>query len=216
MFGLEAPDMQIWLNDCVRVLRERGNIPDDEPFDGVLDGFPVMLKTIHQTWKTPLFGSMCNYYRSDDVPVRQVIWPDREGRWPWDDAASVGCRERQLRGWLPIDTHPSGGWRLVGELAMDWPFGELQPDTTVMASPEVVAGKLPIVAVTHDDEGGWDFLDERGYADEAVGWVHFGKLYHDYPWLSRFADLPLDTQAWLSPDGQWRRRPFGAATMVES
>src|SRR5919202_5590204 len=94
---------------------------------------------------------------------------------------------------------------------MDWPFERLQPDTMVMASPEVVTGKLPIVAVTHDDEGGWDFLDERGYADDSVGWVHFGQLYRDQPWLARFADLPADTQAWLGEDGEWRQRPFGAA-----
>jgi hypothetical protein len=208
MFGLEAADMQVWLNDCVRVLRERGDTGDDEPFDGVLDGFPVLLRPVDRSWHAALFGAMCNYYRTDEVPVRQVIWPDRDGRWPWDEAATTGCRENQLRGWLPVWAHPAGGWRLVGELALDWPFDELQPDTTVMASAEVVAGTLPIVAVTHDDEGGWDFLDERGYADEAVGWVHFGQLYRDQPWLARFADLPRDAQAWLGEDGQWRRRPF--------
>jgi hypothetical protein len=143
--------------------------------------------------------------------VRQLVCPDRQGRWPWEAAATATCRDRQPQAWLPIDRHPEGPWRLVGELSATWPFQDLEPDATVMASPEVVAGTLPIVAVTHDADGGWDFLDERGYADEATGWVYFGELYKSQPWLDRFAELPADTQAWLTPDGNWTSRRFSNA-----
>ena len=208
MFGLDPPDMQTWLNACVMVLRARP-VADDQPFDGVLDGFSVLLRTVHPSWHEPLFETMCAYYGRTDVPVRQVVWPDRDGRWPWEEGATESSRDRQPRAWLPVAEHPEGGWRFVGELAVDWPFAEIQPDTVVLASDEVVTGLLPVVAVTHDADGGWDFLDERGYADEAAGWVHFGRLYRDQPWLARFAELPADTQAWLAEDGQWRERRFG-------
>lgn len=207
MFGLEPPDMQTWLNACVLVLRS-GPVPDDRPFEGVLEGFPVLLRTVDPSWHEPLFETMCAHYGRTDVPVRQVVWPDREGHWPWDEAATETSRDRQPSAWLPVAEHPDGGWRLVGELALDWPFAEIQPDTVVMASDEVLSGQLPVVAVTHDAEGGWDFLDERGYSDEAAGWVHFGRLYRAQPWLARFAELPADTQTWLDDEGRWRQRPF--------
>jgi hypothetical protein len=215
MFGLREQDMQIWVNNCVRVLRDRGRpVADGEPFDGVLERFPVQTREIHPSWHRSLFNPMRGHYGTLDVPVRQLVWPDREGRWPWDEASTATCRERQPKAWVPVDEHAEGAWRLVGELSADWPFPHLEPDTTVMASPEVVAGTLPVVAVTHDADGAWDFLDRRGYVDEAAGWVYFGELYKAQPWLARFADLEADSQAWLDDDGQWRTRRFSAT--VES
>jgi hypothetical protein len=212
MFGLAEQDMQVWLNNCAGLLRDRGEpFADGEPFDGVLDGFPVRTREIHPSWHRPLFGLVSGYYGTPAVPVRQVTWPDREGRWQWDEAATPTCRERQPQAWVPVEEHPEGAWRLVGELSASWPFPHLEPDATVLASPEVVAGALPVVAVTHAADGAWDFLDERGYADEAAGWVYFGALYKAQPWLIRFADLEADSQAWLDDEGQWQTRRFSAA-----
>jgi uncharacterized protein DUF4262 len=210
MFGLRSDDMQVWLNECARLLRHSGDLGDEVPLAGVIEGYPVLLRRMHPSWHRSLFARACSYYGVDEMPVRQVVWPDRDGRWPWDEAATANCREGQPLGWLPVGAHPDGGWRLVGEMMPTWPFPELQPDTVVMASSDVVAGVRGIVAVTHDAEGEWDFLDERGYADEATGWVHFGRLYRAYPWLMRFADLPRDTLAWLDEDGQWHQRRFSA------
>jgi Domain of unknown function (DUF4262) len=212
MFGLREADMQIWLNACVKLLRDRPDrVPDGEEFDGVLERFPVQLRDVDPSWHRSLFAAMCAYYGTLDTPVRQLVWPDRDGRWPWDPAATATCRERQPQAWVAVDQHVEGPWRLVGELSADWPFQHLEPDTTVLASPEIVAGTLPIVAVTHDADGGWDFLDERGYADEATGWVYFGELYKSQPWLARFADLPADRQAWLDTEGKWHIRRFSDA-----
>jgi hypothetical protein len=73
-----------------------------------------------------------------------------------------------------------------------------------------------VVAVTHDADGGWDFLDERGYADEATDWVYFGELYKAQPWLIRFAGLPPDSQSWLDDEGEWQTRPFSEALADQS
>jgi Domain of unknown function (DUF4262) len=212
MFGLREQDMQIWLNKCVALVRRRADpVPDGEPVPGVLDRFPVQLRDADPSWHPALFGAMCGYYGTLETPVRQLVWPDREGRWPWDAAATATCRERQPQAWVPVAAHPEGPWKLVGELSRDWPFQNLEPDTMVMVSPEVVAGTLPIVAVTHDADGGWDFLDERGYVDEAAGWVYFGELYKAQPWLRRFADLAADSQTWVDADGNWHTRRFSEA-----
>src|SRR3954468_18330540 len=47
MFGLREADMQIWLNSCVKLLRERVASPaDGEELAGVLDRFPVQLRGV--------------------------------------------------------------------------------------------------------------------------------------------------------------------------
>ena len=70
MFGLEPPDMQIWLNDCVRLLREHGDVPDGVPFNGVLDGFPVLLRTLDSSWKAPL---RLHWNHMPSMPTRSSI-----------------------------------------------------------------------------------------------------------------------------------------------
>jgi hypothetical protein len=211
MFGLAPADMQIWLNSAVEVVRQRGGILDGEPFDGVLGGFPVLLQEIHPSWHESLFDAMGVYYGVFEVPVRQVVWPDRHGRWPWESVATEACRLGQPSSWLPVSEHPQDGWRLVAELSAGWPFAQLQPDSTVIASHSVVQGREPIATVTHDIDGGWDFLDARGDADDATEQILFGHLYREQPWLARFAELPTDMQASLHADGQWRVHHVGEA-----
>src|SRR5690242_12634856 len=113
MFGLREADMQIWLNNCVRLLRERAEpFADGEPFSGVLERFPVQTRDVDRSWHQALFGPMGGYYGTLEMPVRQLVWPDREGRWPWDPAATATCRERQPQAWVPLGRHPEGPWRL--------------------------------------------------------------------------------------------------------
>src|SRR6185503_14718031 len=35
------------------------------------------------------------FYAHDSFPVLQMIYPDREGRWPWQDGVSPGIRALQ-------------------------------------------------------------------------------------------------------------------------
>ena len=68
MFGLQGEDMQRWLNLCVDVTRGRGLPASDEPLEGVIDGFPVCLRAVHDSWYEPLFGTARRFYRRAAVP----------------------------------------------------------------------------------------------------------------------------------------------------
>src|SRR6266566_1850316 len=63
MFGLREQDMQIWLNACVKLLRDRPQqVRDGEEFDGVLERFPVQVRGVDPSWHRSLFAAMCAYY----------------------------------------------------------------------------------------------------------------------------------------------------------
>jgi hypothetical protein len=110
MFGLEVGDLMCWANAAGARLRD-GAAPDaDSLLTGVVEGLPLMIKTVDPSWHKPLFGTAVGYYQRTPVPFVQLVWPDRDGNWPWDQDATRRCREYQPRLWLPVDAHPTGVW----------------------------------------------------------------------------------------------------------
>jgi hypothetical protein len=188
MFGLNGEDMQSWVNACVRLFADTGWPADEEPFTGVIDGHSTQLRTVDESWRDPLFGSAHRFYRLWPVPVRQLVWPDRDGRWPWDPEATQTCRTRQASAWLPVSEHPDGGWKLVGELAVDFPF-QCGPDSNALTTQRVLDGRGDVARVVFDEDC-YDVLDERGYDADDLRVAYLGDLLKRHPHLERFAGVP--------------------------
>ncbi|GLZ29407.1 hypothetical protein Lesp02_15970 [Lentzea sp. NBRC 105346] len=188
MFGLDGKSMQHWVNLCVTVGHDNGWPADDEPFQGVIDGVDTQLRKVHKDWDDPLFNSAFRFYSGVRVPFLQLVWPDREGRWPWDDRATTTCRTRQAWAWLPVHEHPPGGWKLIGELEPDFLF-PCGPDSWTLTSQAVVDGRRSPVWVLHD-EGAFDVLDERGYGADDLCLAFLGDLVNRHPGLRLCAALP--------------------------
>ncbi len=186
MFGLPGEGMQLWLNACVR-LHNDGDWPaDGEPFEGVIDGHATQLQTVDESWREALFGSAYRFYRGWPVPVRQLVWPDRNGLWPWEPDATESSKTRQAFAWLPLGDHPAGGWRLVGEMP-DFPF-RCGPDARTLTTQRILDSRLPIAQVVFD-EGCYDVLDERGYDADDLHVVFLGDLVKRHSTLGSFATL---------------------------
>ncbi|MFK3983216.1 DUF4262 domain-containing protein [Micromonospora sp. NPDC050397] len=203
MFGLEGEHMQHWLNACVALGRDRGWPEPGEPFEGVLGDFPTQLRPVHPSWHRALFGTAHRFYGDFTVPVAQLVWPDRDGRWPWADLASASSRSRQAFAWLPVTEHPPGPWRLVGELEPDFPF-PLGPDNWALTTASVLDGARPIARVSLDD-GAYDVLDERGYPADDLCLAYLGDLVVRHPHLSACADLGEGELAVTGDDLVWIR-----------
>jgi Domain of unknown function (DUF4262) len=188
MFGLGGEGMQIWLNTCVNLYTDGDWPADGEPFPGVIDGHTTQLRDVHESWRDALFGAAHRFYRGQPVPVRQLVWPDRDGLWPWNESATPSSHNRQAFAWLPVSDHPEGGWRLVGEMGADFPFRS-GPDSRVLTTRTVLNGDRPIARVVYD-EGCYDVLDERGYDADDLCIAYLGDLVKRHPTLTGFATLP--------------------------
>jgi hypothetical protein len=209
MFGLTGADMQTWLNTCVEVGRDKGWPPADKPFDGVLDGFETQLRDVHPSWYRALFGTALGFYRGVAVPFRQLVWPDRHGRWPWDETATPSSRARQAFAWQPVGQHAPGAWRLVGELGPTFPF-PTGPDAWALTSRAVLDGSRPVATVAYD-QGSYDILDERGFAAEDLRLAFLGDVVRRHPHISECADLIDGQVATAGTGGGWTRAHVTAA-----
>lgn len=208
MFGLQGEGMQTWLNSCVELGRDQGWPASDEPFHGVMDGFETQLRDIDPSWHQALFGPVLGFYRGTRVPVRQLVWPDRHGVWPWDEKATASSRNRQAFAWLPVAEHPAGSWRLVGEMP-SFPFAA-GPNAWVLTTRSLLDGRRSVISVRYD-QGSYDVLDDRGHDAEDVCLAFLGDVVRRHPHIKACADLVDGQTAAVGPDGAWTRSYFTAA-----
>jgi hypothetical protein len=209
MFGLSGEDMQSWLNTYVEMGRDKGWPNVGESFDGVLEGFDTQLRDVHPSWYAALFGTALGFYRGVAVPFRQLVWPDRYGRWPWDDTATASSRARQASAWLRVGENPEGPWRLVGELGPTFKF-PVGPDAWVLTTRAVVRGDRTATTVSYD-QGSFDVLDDRGYTADDLCLAFLGDVVRRHPQVRQCADLAEGQEATARPDGGWDRGYVTAA-----
>jgi hypothetical protein len=84
------------------------------------------------------------------VVVRQLVWPDEQGRLPGDPGFAHGDQQPLLPG-DPLEAP-------ADDLPREWPLA-LDPHTEVRSSRPVAELGLPVLVVCRDVDGSWLFLD---------------------------------------------------------
>lgn len=89
-----------------------------------------------------------------------------------------------------------------------WPFDQ-PPNCAVITLQQIVAGKQPILHVSHNsDDHGWQFLGLEDARVEDGVVVCFEHILERDASLRDLADLPPGWHAWRhSPRGRWTREP---------
>jgi hypothetical protein len=49
----------------------------------ILEGVLCTFRTVEKVWYRLLLGSATRFYKSDEFPVLQCIWPDKQQNYPW-------------------------------------------------------------------------------------------------------------------------------------
>ncbi|MEV4351220.1 DUF4262 domain-containing protein [Actinoplanes sp. NPDC049596] len=101
MFGLDLRTMQ----SCLNTLGKRDNLADGQSHDDVVNGYPLHLRAVDESWYKAFFGQALWFYRQPPLPILEVVWPDRNGAFPWDTGDLA-----QPHLWLAPSDHPQGVW----------------------------------------------------------------------------------------------------------
>jgi hypothetical protein len=137
------------------------------------------------------------FYQGDAFPALQCVWPDKAYRYPWHRHASEPFRQRQ-----PVLYDPKG-----------WRFQEGSNRAVFTTKPVLETG-LPVLLVTHDTDGRWQFLcgTTNRVKDGAV--VSLGAILKRDRSLVDLADLPESWKATREKMGDaWKRRRTGRETL---
>ncbi|MFE7077065.1 DUF4262 domain-containing protein [Streptomyces sp. NPDC057620] len=108
MFGLDVRLMQTVLNDLAQQAVAGQRLEAGQERHDVAS-VPVVLKAVDYRWYKAFFGTAISYYRKPPFPVLQVVWPGRDGAFPWQPGGE-GLVRHQPRLDLQPGGHPAGVW----------------------------------------------------------------------------------------------------------
>jgi hypothetical protein len=90
-------------------------------------------------------------------------------------------------------------------MELDWPF-EDDPDTVAFIVWRIVKGETPILLVSHDDDGDWQFLDGEAVLTSDAARVSLANVVRMDPGVVELADLPPGWYARRdAPGSPWTR-----------
>ena len=83
------------LNSLVDVLRSGKCFADGDETDDLLEGYSCRFLVVPPEQVVAHFGWAMWYYDGRAFPTLQLVYPDREGRWPWDAGVSPSFLAQQ-------------------------------------------------------------------------------------------------------------------------
>ncbi len=95
VFGLPLETMHLMLNGAGEAVRAGRTYTAGQSYDGILEGYDCTFRRVPLSHYQAYLGYARWYYDGDDFPVLQLIWPDREHRYPWAAPADAWIRKGQ-------------------------------------------------------------------------------------------------------------------------
>lgn len=98
VFGSEPRQLGALVNALGERVRGGRRFAAGELDAGVLAGLPFAFRAVAPRWTNVFLGNAAWHYRSERVAALQGFWPDRGGRFPWDEgcAAEVAAEQPRL------------------------------------------------------------------------------------------------------------------------
>lgn len=189
VFGLDVRLMHQIVNGIGEQIKKGARFEHLNEAGDVLEGYNVIFQEVQREHYREYLGFARWFYQGDDFPVLQCVWPDKAGRYPWHPAAHKNFVTKQRV--LSVDK--------------TWPFHEGKNRAT-FTTRQVIEEDHPILLVSHDVDGDWQFLCGTTSRSEDAKIVSLGSALKLDPTIAELADL---SEGWRAerPDvkSPWRR-----------
>jgi hypothetical protein len=94
-FGLPEDVAHRLINAIADEADEGHRFLDGETNDQLLVGYPVQFVAVPANAYADHLGSAQWAYEGAEFPCVQLVWPDKQGRWPWTSGVREGFRRIQ-------------------------------------------------------------------------------------------------------------------------
>jgi hypothetical protein len=95
VFGLEPATADDLLQVIADDVEDGGRFVAGETRSGILHGYPIWFGRVGPQQVRSLLDGFDGPLGTEDVPMLQVVYPDKQGRWPWQEGVRTGFRALQ-------------------------------------------------------------------------------------------------------------------------
>jgi hypothetical protein len=170
-FGLKTDLMHALVNDVAAFIKEGSPMQPGNTYDIIFKGLDATFLRVDPANIDDYFGVAIRYYKRNDFPALQLVWPDNENRFPWEDGFAKGLIDKQPL----LDRNASFKFRETKNLA-------------VFTTRQWLDLQQPIVEVVHDHNGDWQFLTgDQELEDLKI--VAIGQIIQKDPTLNEVFNL---------------------------
>ncbi|HEX5054222.1 MAG TPA: DUF4262 domain-containing protein [Planctomycetota bacterium] len=92
VFGLPDEVAHDLLNAVADEADEGRRFLADSRHEGLLENYSVRFLAVPRSAYADHFGAASWAYEGEEFPAVQLVWPDKQGRWPWDAEAREAFR----------------------------------------------------------------------------------------------------------------------------
>lgn len=140
-FGLTTKTLHLIINDAGEIAKAGQIIEVGKTYDNSFENSDTQFVIVDDRNIADYFGQAINYYNAKDFPAIQLVWTDRNNRFPWDNDYEKEFEFRQP---------------LLDRNA-DFKFRE-EKNLGIFTTRQWLELNKPILHVIHDNEGDWQFL----------------------------------------------------------
>jgi hypothetical protein len=160
IFGMSVDSRHSILNWIGKNIKEGKPFAAEQEHDWVLTEYGCWSKPVQKRWYYSLLGWARWFYQTkdqqDNFPCVQALWPDKHGKYPWD--SEYAYSDQPLLYEENLVSARMMHYAAETELSKEeWPFDH-DPHTQTYVSRCVVEDGAPIVRVTRDYDGDWQFI----------------------------------------------------------
>jgi hypothetical protein len=143
VFGLNKDMMGRIINNIKDDIKSGQSFNPSITYSGIIEGFDVQFLEVEKENYQDYVGYASWYNKSPhDFPLLQLVWPDKENNWPWEESFNENWKFKQ-----PLLDRNS-----------KFKFYE-EENLGVFTTYHVFDGK-PILHVFHNEDGDWQFHTE--------------------------------------------------------
>ncbi len=97
IFGLDHKITNPTINRIASLIREGREFSDGQTSDELFEGLEVVFLSVERKYYGPYLGYANWFYQHlpQPFPVLQLVWPDKQGRFPWEKEFSPELHTRQ-------------------------------------------------------------------------------------------------------------------------
>lgn len=140
-FGLRIETLHSLINDVATLIRKGIKIETKKTYAEIFENNKAEFLKVDQWNLTNYFGAAISFYNDNTFPALQLIWTDRNNKFPWESDFEEEFIFKQPL----LDRNADFKFREVKNLA-------------TFTTRQWLENKQPILQVVHDIDGEWQFL----------------------------------------------------------